>query len=200
MTDTPSTPLSENTSPQSDQALMLAYGRGDAAAFETLYHRHKDGLYRYILRQLGNDETANDVFQDVWGKVIQAREQYQVKAQFKTWLYRIAHNRIIDVYRAQGRFHEWEATAREEDLPDASIAMQSPETFTSRTALAKRLKALLAALPPPQREALLLKEEGGFSLDEMAALLGEEKETIKSRLRYATQKLRQHVDPDTLVS
>jgi len=175
---------------QNDQALMIAYGQGNGDAFEVLYKRHKDALYRYLFRQLSNENVANELFQDIWSSVIQAREQYQIKAQFNTWLYRIAHNRLVDYYRAQGRYREWKSTYQEDDLPNPSLALQEPEDFASRSVLAQRLTQLLAALPPPQREVFLLKEESGLSLSEIAELTNEKKETVKTRLRYATAKLK----------
>src|SRR5581483_459483 len=86
----------------SDQSLMLAYRAGDAAAFDVLYARHKGGVYRYLLRHCSNAGTADELFQDVWMSVIRVRESYEPTAKFTTWLYRIAHNRVIDHWRAQG--------------------------------------------------------------------------------------------------
>jgi len=82
---------------------MLAYAAGDAAAFETLYARHKGGLYRYVLRQCANAGIAEELFQDVWMNVLRARASYVPSAKFTTWLYRIAHNRVIDHWRTVGQ-------------------------------------------------------------------------------------------------
>ena len=85
-----------------DEDLMLSYRDGTAAAFDVLYARHKGGLYRYVLRQLNNrKEIANEIFQDVWMKLINARSNYQVTAKFTTWLYRLAHNRLVDYWRSE---------------------------------------------------------------------------------------------------
>ena len=82
-----------------DEDLMLMYRDGDASAFEILYRRHKGPVYRFILRRCGNTGVAEELFQDVWVKLIQARERYAVSARFTTYLYRIAHNRLIDHFR-----------------------------------------------------------------------------------------------------
>jgi RNA polymerase sigma factor (sigma-70 family) len=82
-----------------DGELMLRYASGDMRAFETLYRRHKSALYRYLTRQTRNTETANDLFQEVWSKIIVSRERYEPRAQFRTFLYRIAHNCFIDYCR-----------------------------------------------------------------------------------------------------
>src|SRR5512143_3186100 len=85
-----------------DEALMQAYATGDAAAFDALYALHKGGVYRYLLRHCGNAGTADELFQDVWMNVIRARTAYVPSARFTTWLYRIAHHRLVDHWRARG--------------------------------------------------------------------------------------------------
>jgi RNA polymerase sigma-70 factor (ECF subfamily) len=82
-----------------DEELMLLYRDGDAGAFDALYARHKGGLYRYLLRQCRDAAAAEELFQDVWMNLIRARAGYTVQAKFTTYLYRLAHNRLIDHYR-----------------------------------------------------------------------------------------------------
>src|SRR5712691_7818817 len=89
--------------PAADEELMLAYAAGDAAAFDALYARHKGGVYRYLLRQCRQAGVADELFQDVWMNLIRSRASYTPTAKFTTWLYRIAHNRLIDHYRACGQ-------------------------------------------------------------------------------------------------
>jgi len=83
------------TDDDADETLMLRYRNGDAGAFGRLYARHKGSLYRYLLRQCGQPTVAEELFQDVWLKLIAARSGYAVQARFATWLYRIAHNRLV---------------------------------------------------------------------------------------------------------
>src|SRR6516164_3361863 len=87
---------------QSDEALMLAYGAGDAGAFDTLYARHKGGVYRYLLRHCRNAGIADELFQDVWMSAIRVRATYAVTAKFTTWIYTLAHNRLVDHWRSSG--------------------------------------------------------------------------------------------------
>ena len=82
-----------------DSALMLRYCDGDVAAFETLYRRHNDALYRYLLRHCRNRAAAEDVFQEVWSRIIRARESYRPTARLATWLYRIAVNLCLNTIR-----------------------------------------------------------------------------------------------------
>lgn len=175
----------------SDEALMLQYRDGDADAFEALYARHKGALYRYCLRHSAERSTAEETFQDVWMRVIGARRRYEPRARFKTWLYRIARNRVIDRYRAAnpGRFQSLDDDDEPTGEPAASPASEPDRRLESSRRVA-RLESLLTALPAEQRDAFLLHEEAGLGLDEIAELSGVGRETAKSRLRYALRKLR----------
>jgi RNA polymerase sigma factor (sigma-70 family) len=177
-----------------DEALMLAYAAGDAAAFDALYARHRGGVYRYLVRHCGNAGLADEFFQDVWMSVIRVRATYAPTAKFATWLYRIAHNRLIDHWRASGHAELVVAgTDGEDDDPLAAIPgarSDEPEVRVGAREIGARLAAALAALPAAQREAFLLHQEGGLELAEIAALTGAGVETVKSRIRYALAKLR----------
>ena len=178
--------------PSGDEDLMQRYAGGDAAAFEQLYARHRGGLYRYIARQCGDRAAAEELYQDVWSRVIEARARYRAEARFATWLYTLAHNHLIDWYRKSSRV-VWVDFGRDDNEPETDIAAQrhwQPEVRTESRQIAQTLLALLDALPPPQREAFLLHEEGGLSVEEIAAATGTRAETAKSRLRYAVAKLR----------
>jgi RNA polymerase sigma-70 factor (ECF subfamily) len=180
-----------------DAALMLAYAAGDAAAFDALYARHRGGVYRYLLRHCGVPATADELFQDVWMSVIRARAAYAPAAKFTTWLYRIAHNRLVDHWRADGRA-PFVAVGQggdpdDDDDPLAAIPGargDEPEVRAGARELGLRLTRALATLPAAQREAFLLQQEGGLSLAEIAELTGAGVETVKSRIRYALAKLR----------
>jgi len=180
-----------------DEALMQAYARGDAAAFDALYARHRGGVYRYVLRHCGNAGTADELFQDVWLRVIRARTSYLPSARFATWLYRIAHHRIIDHWRAQGVAEFTTADGDDDSDPLAAIAApraDEPDVRAGAREHASRLATALAALPPAQRDAFLLHQEGGLTLAEIAALTGAGVETIKSRVRYALDRLRRDLE------
>lgn len=179
-----------------DEDLMLAYAAGDAAAFDALYARHRGGLYRYLLRHCGHAGIVDELFQDIWLSAIRARTTYVPSAKFATWLYRIAHNRVIDHWRATGQVELVTAgSGNDDDDDDALAAIPSgrnddPEIRASAREISTRLHAALSALPPAQREAFLLHQEGGLDLSEIAELTGAGVETVKSRLRYALAKLR----------
>lgn len=173
-----------------DSALMLRYKDGDVAAFEILYRRHKDAIYRYLLRLSGHRDVAEDVFQDVWGKIVKARESYRPTAKFTTFLYRVAHNCFIDYLRRNKR-HSNNTTLDPEFHSDPG---ETPETATERSLARERLLLALKTLPDEQRDAFLLHEEGGLSVNQIAVVTGCNRETAKSRLRYAVNKLRGAID------
>ena len=187
-------PASVSSPDARDEDLLLAYAAGDASAFDAIYARHKGGVYRFILRQCGHAGVADELFQDVWMNVIRARSSYTPSAKFTTWLYRIAHNRLIDHWRATGRV-ELVTAAADDDCEDPLDAIpgartDEPEVRAGMRELSERLRDALATLPAVQREAFLLHQEGGLELTEIAALTGAGVETVKSRVRYALTKLR----------
>ena len=173
-----------------DSALMLRYKDGDAAAFEILYRRHNDALYRYLLRLCKHPQNADDIFQEVWGKIIKAADRYRPTAKFTTYLYRVAHNCFIDYLRRNKR-HTHMGDYDADDQPNPG---DSPEMLTERSLAKERLEVALRDLPDEQRDVFLLHEEAGLNLDDIASVTGSNRETAKSRLRYAVNKLRVAID------
>jgi RNA polymerase sigma-70 factor, ECF subfamily len=180
---------------ESDEALMLAWKSGDAAAFDRLYDRHRGGVFRYLLRHCSDRAIAEELHQDVWLKLVAARSSFDAAARFTTWLYTVARNRMIDHWRANapqrlvsfaggqdGETYGAEVidTAIHADPPRAANALQQ----------GRLLLAALEALPAAQRDAFLLHVEGGLAVAEIAVLTSAPAETVKSRLRYAYARLR----------
>lgn len=176
-----------------DENLMLRYQEGDAGAFEILYKRHKDGLYRYFLRQCGHASSAEELFQDVWMSLIRHVKRYSVQAKFTTYLYHLAHNRLIDHYRkhSKGIPVSYEDCVEEGFDPAIAEPGNNPESVTSQEQQHDCLMRSIRELPEAQREAFLLREETGLSIEEIANITGVNAETAKSRLRYAVKKLRE---------
>ena len=183
---------------RTDEALMLAYRHGDSTAFEALYLRWRGPLYRYFLRQSGHAGQADELFQDVFMRVIGAAAGYEPTARFSTWLFRIAHNRLIDHWRKSGREPVDPLDSGEEDMerefdPPAAEGA-APDRQAEQRELGDALIAALNELPEVQREAFLLAEEAGLTLEEIASISGVARETLKSRLRYAMRKLRHRLE------
>ncbi len=174
-----------------DATLMLRYRDGDARAFELLYERHKGPLYRYLQRMCGRREVADDLFQEVWSKVIASRGRYEARAQFNTFLFRIAHNCAVDYFRRSGRPHE-RAAQDVDDLADelGAVEHEQPDAALAEAQVREDFRRALAGLPPEQRDVFVLYEESGLTLEEIGRITGVAMETAKSRLRYAVGKLR----------
>jgi len=173
---------------------MLRYAAGEAGAFDRLYARHRGGVFRYLLHHCGKRAAAEEMFQDVWMNLIKTRASYAATARFASFLYRCAHNRLVDYYRAQGNVFEVSADQDERLAESVAELAADPAGDPAAQALSRetgeQVRAALKRLPGVQREAFLLQQEAGMSLAEIAALTGVPVETAKSRLRYALAKLR----------
>jgi RNA polymerase sigma factor (sigma-70 family) len=185
-------PMAPPTEPD-DAALMRAWVGGEVAAFEQLYARHRTRLYRFLLRQLREPALAEEIFQDVWQRVIAARARWTPEAAFSTWLFRIAHNRLADHWRAAS--HRPPPPADAELRTARIVDPDSPEQQLSEFEQRRRLQLALDELPEEQREVLLLRLEQELTLEEIGAITGVGRETVKSRLRYAMDKLRARLAP-----
>jgi len=184
-------------SQESDENLMLRFGRGEAAAFEFLYQRHELRVFRYLHRNVRNEASANDLMQEVWFAVVRGAANYQPNAKFTTWLFTIAHHRMVDMIRANHRLQSLDA-GDDADQEGSSLldrlavdAKLEPPAQVQSQHEAAALLAAVAQLPAEQRSAFLLQAEGGLSVEEIAEATGSNFETVKSRLRYARAKLRQ---------
>ena len=183
----------KNEEAASDESLMGRYrDHDDAAAFERLYRRHRSGLFRYLRRQCATASVAEELFQEVWIGVIRARRNYVPEARFATYLYRVAHNRLVDHYRRAS--HRPSVTVADDECDPVDLlpadAAHQPEMKLEAKQQVERFGALLSALPDAQREAFILHEEAGLSVSEIAIATGVNMETAKSRLRYALARLR----------
>lgn len=167
---------------------MLAYARGDGDAFAQLYTRHRARLFHYLLGQLRDRPLAEELFQDIWQKVINARDSWQPEAAFGTWLFRIAHNRLNDHWRAAR--HRPAAPADAEERTARLADARTPELLADEQARREQLHRALAELPAEQQEVVILRLEQELSLEEIGQITGVGRETVKSRLRYAMDKLR----------
>lgn len=169
---------------ETDEQLMTAYGKGDNHAFANLYQRHKGPLYRYFVRQLnsGQQSRAEELYQEVWCKVIDKRHSYAASAKFTTWLYRIAHNLLIDEHRKGLSEQNYQAQLEEEPL------VQDRDPATRNKAAIQGCVALLA---PLQQEAFLLRYDCDFEPAQICTIVDAKPEAVKTRLRYALQQLRE---------
>jgi len=176
-------------SEESDEALMLRYAAGDTRAFEQLYLRHEMKLWRFIYRSVCNQASADELMQDVWFAVVQAAARYQPSARFTTWLFTLAHHRLIDRHR-RSKPHDLPHEQSEHWIEQLAAPASSDPLHQAQAG--QQADALLAAverLPSEQRAAFLLQAEGELSIEQIATATGVSFETAKSRLRYARTRL-----------
>lgn len=182
-----------------DGQLMLRYGAGDVTAFEELYARHRGPLWRFVLRNLRDETVTADVFQEIWARVIAHRHRYVPTAKFTTWLYRIAHNCCVDHWRRTNRALRLEHPASDDVIVSiADEQLPGPAVEAENAGRAQALLAAVGRLPEEQRTAFLMYVEAGLGLAEIAAATGVGVETAKSRLRYASARLRTALDEGRL--
>jgi RNA polymerase sigma-70 factor (ECF subfamily) len=177
--------------PPDDGQLMGRYADGDVAAFDALYARHRLPLWRFLRRLLGDEASTADVFQETWSRVVAAADRYRPAAPFAAWLYRIAHHCCVDHWRRSGRRARREVAADDAwlaSLPDGEGA--EPVDLAMQEQSFEALASAVDRLPDEQRAVFLMYADAGLSLAEIATATGVGPETAKSRLRYATAKLR----------
>jgi len=180
--------LSEKT----DEQLMTDYANNNIDAFQVLYARHKTALYRFLLRQVDKAETAEELFQDTWSKVIKSKETYKPTATFRTYIYQIARNTLVDWFRHKN--------IRSVEVNESSIEKKQDSEPTNRqNDPAQKLENqqcysnvidAIKSLTPEQRDVFLLKEEANLSIKEIAVVTYVKEETAKSRYRYAIKQLK----------
>jgi RNA polymerase sigma factor (sigma-70 family) len=176
----------------SDEDLMRRFASGEAIAFEVLYERYELRVFHYLLRNLRERALAEDALQDVWFAVARDAGRFEPVSRFSAWLFRIAHNRMIDAMRAARREVSLEVVGEEAALQGAALG-PAPDPHTVAVADEKlgAVLAALAQLPAEQCQAFLLQQEGGLTVEEIATVADCPIQTAKSRLRYAREKLRE---------
>lgn len=180
-----------------DETLMQAFAAGDALAFETLYDRNLPAVWRYVLRSVGSAALADELVQDVWFSIVRQAPHYRPRARFRTWLFTLAHHRLVDHWRTHHAHASLDAATEDGASLADTLAADSgfgPLRQLQSREQAQALLEALAALPAAQREAFLLQAEGAMSLAEIAQTTGVPLETAKSRLRYARATLRQTLE------
>lgn len=192
-------PTSSNqslVSEESDDQLMGAYSRGQLKAFDKLYGRYKQPLFAYFARNCRQDGIASELYQDVWLRVISSASSYKGKGKFRSWLFTLAHNRLVDYYRSSDN------QVIKEELGPEHVSCSSSSSSSSCSVeeqvevdnLKDKLDQVVQSLPLAQKTVFYLREEAGFALREIAEIQGISLEAAKSRLRYAYKKLRDNLE------
>lgn len=178
----------------SDELLLAAYRDGDAAAFERLLRRYRGPLFNVVLRSVRDHGRAEEIYQDVWMKVIERCDNFRGDAKFSTWLYTIARNLCIDHQRKM-KFRRHASLDQGQPGSDQTLADRAPNPGPSTEALASggllkdRIASAVEGLPDEQREVFLLRQLQGLAFGEIAEVVGVPTNTVKSRMRYALERL-----------
>lgn len=178
-----------------DEQLIHSFQKGDAEAFDELYSRYKNAIYHYFFRQVHITGMADELHQDVWLSIIKSSSGFHQQSSFKTWLYKIAHNKLIDYYRRSSKqpLHLVTNNLAEDDSDNFIDQSSAPDEFLQQQQINRSLITAINSLPDEQKEVFLLHEKSNLSLQEIAVITGNSFESTKSRLRYAVKKLRQHM-------
>lgn len=184
-----------------DSMLLSAFAQGDAVAFEVLLARHRRAVFNFLLRSVRDQARAEDLLQEVFLRVIQNADQFQGNAKFTTWMYAIARNLCVDHARKMAhRRHPSldvgstgeDATPLHERIPSAA---PTTEELAAAPSLRDKIAVAVEALPEEQREVFLMRQLQGLAFSDIAAVVGVSENTIKSRMRYALERLQQALSP-----
>jgi RNA polymerase sigma-70 factor (ECF subfamily) len=186
---------------QADEDLMVMYQQGEVRAFEILLGRHRKSVYNFILRFVGDKETAEDLLQETFMRVIKGADAYKRQAKFTTWLYTIARNLCVDQTRRRKHRRHASLDAPMDASDDSGSLMDviaGSEMASDRKSVNKELFATMqraiAALSEEQREVFLMREFLDLPFKQIADVVGVPENTVKSRMRYALEKLRLELD------
>ncbi|MFB6265361.1 MAG: sigma-70 family RNA polymerase sigma factor [Bradymonadaceae bacterium] len=185
----------------SDSDLMVRYAdQRDVRAFEELVERHEDGLLNFIIGKLGDRARAEELLQETFARVVESADDYRPDSAFSTWLYTIARNLCIDELRTRGGdeasldapIDDDEGTRFVDRIADSGAS--SATVDHDRRVFRRRFERALDALSAEQREVFLLREFSRRTYSEIAEVVDAPVGTVKSRMRYALQDLRRHLD------
>lgn len=178
-----------------DEALLDAFRAGDASAFEALLNRYRTSLFNYLFRMTRNRAEAEELFQDVFLKVVERADEFRGESRFATWLYAIARNRSIDHSRRMSfRRHQSLDTTNSPDGVPRIEKIPSPRRTERRTEerlVEEKIGEAVESLPDDQREVFLLRQVQGLSFKEIAIVVDAPVNTVKSRMRYALERLQE---------
>ncbi|MBO5718278.1 MAG: sigma-70 family RNA polymerase sigma factor [Bacteroidales bacterium] len=179
---------------KTDESLVEMFANGNNQAFDILLERHKDRVYNYILLIVRNREMAEDIFQETFMRAIMTIKQgrYMENGKFSSWICRIAHNQIIDIYRRERN----EKTVSNEEYEeqdlfnDAKLCEENIEDKMVREQVLQDVNNLMLHLPDEQREVVYMRYYQDLSFKEIADITGVSINTALGRMRYAVMNMR----------
>ena len=174
-----------------DERLLAEAANGDGKAFQILYERYRDPIFRFAFRLLGSAEAAEDVAHDCFLSLMQDPRRFDPeRASLRTYIYAAARNQAAKRYQHSGREAGMEEIEKEPEVGER----HSPMAHVLESELAAEVEQAIASLPPLQREAIVLFEYEELTLAEIAAVVGADSNTVKARLFRAREQLRNRLD------
>ena len=186
---------------RTDRELIRAYRNGEDRAFETLLNRHQQGVFTKIHFVVRDEEVANDLFQDVWIKVVQILKtgRYVEEGKFGPWVMRIAHNAAIDHFRRNRKRRMVRPTDEFDIFDTLSNDAPSVEDRLVQEEILQELRQLIPSLPEEQQQVVQMRLEHNLSFKEIAEETDVSINTALGRMRYALINLRKMVEDQNLV-
>ena len=185
---------------QPEKLWLAEYRAGNTSALDKLVEHYRRPLYGFILRMTEGRDDAEEIFQEVWFRAIRKLDSYKSK-KFLSWLFRIAHNLIIDRVRKRKPDHSLQEQYNDEGL-SLEERIESPgldpADKTGDLDLGRRIKAAVLELPDEQREVFLMRTEANLPFKDIAKIQGTSINTALARMQYALTKLREHLKEDYL--
>ena len=175
-----------------DNELIMRYREGDAACFEVLLDRYQSKVYGYIFSVVKDKETADDIFQDTFYKVIVTinSDQYKDENKFVHWVMRIAHNLIVDHFRRNNKMPLMPNRPENDVLDNIKFPDDNAELVMMKKQTSQNIRRLVKMLPPEQRRVVILRHYGHCDFKDIAARTGVSINTALGRMRYAIINLR----------
>ena len=175
-----------------DNELITRYREGDAACFEALLERYQAKVYGYIFSVVKDKETADDIFQDTFYKVIVTinSDQYKDENKFVHWVMRIAHNLIVDHFRRNSKMPLVPNRPESDVLDNIKFPDDNAEHVIMKKQTSQNIRRLVKMLPPEQRRVVILRHYGHCDFKDIAARTGVSINTALGRMRYAIINLR----------
>jgi len=182
-----------------DEELMTMFQSGNAGAFEELFKRYKGPIFTFLIRRCGNRDTASELTQEVFTRVIHRGGTFAHQSRFSTWIYTIARNAAVD--HARSSRHRQHASLDQTGDDHQALSeripgnLPQPDRGSEAASLRDALAAAIDRLPEDQKEVFILREYHGMPFQEIAQVVDAKVGTVKSRMRYALESLRRELEP-----
>lgn len=176
-----------------DETLMVRYQRGDREAFARLVHRHQQALFTVCRYLLGNDSLAMEVAEGTFMQLVQNAATFHIETRFRPWLYGLLHSLLVPRFEGLRSPRVGTPPASDARRESAELVMPTSVRSSRSPLLTRKILERVAVLPPPVREAILLKRIAGLSIHEISMAADTDPDTVRHRLRIALDQIQNAV-------